>query len=210
MRFLFLFFASLHASQCIFTPPPGWEIAQLKTPSPYVKIGFIGRGTSEFRPSMNLSTEEVDVSLKEYVKAVKELHLADPAATWRDLGKLSMKAGTGRLVEMSGASPYGETKILQAFFVKSEMAYILTAAILKEDFPKIQAELLKSFQSLNVLDDLWAPAPDLFASLGRGKQEEEWQKVQDTVKSLPELGPYWQFLVLQEGRSKIYPNGDNL
>lgn len=145
-------FFLLFAAQCLFTPPSGWEQAQLKTPSPYVQIGFLGKGSTEFRPSMNLATEEVDVPLKEYIKAVKELQLEDPSVKWRDLGKLSMQAGTGRLIEMTNASPWGEMKILQAFFVSSGTAYILTASVLKEDFPAIQAELMKSFQSLNIIE----------------------------------------------------------
>ena len=87
LRFTLIFLTLLNfasAKHCTFIPPTGWEIAQLKNPSPHVKIGFIGKGTGEFRPSINLAEEEVDVPLKEYVKAVKELQLADPTAKWRD------------------------------------------------------------------------------------------------------------------------------
>ena len=195
-----LFFLSAYASECIFTPPLGWEIGQLKNPSPHIKIGFIGKGSTDFRPSINLSVEEVDVPLKEYVTAVKELHLADPATKWRDLGKFSMQGGIGRLTEISNTSPWGELKILQAILVKSDSAYILTAAVLKEDLAKIQAELMKSFQSLNIVPDLWAPIADsdkrsFFTSGDKG-----WEEFQKVVKSLPEMGPYWQFLALQEGQ----------
>src|SRR5579872_5748842 len=110
MRAILLFlslFTFAHAKHCTFIPPSGWEIAQLKNPSPHVKVGFIGKGTGEFRPSINLAEEDVDVSLKEYVKAVKELQLADPTTKWRDLGKLPMQSGTGRLTEMSNSSPWG-------------------------------------------------------------------------------------------------------
>lgn len=210
---MFLF---LLATYCTFVPPSGWEIAQLKNPSPHIKIGFLGQGSKEFRPSINLATEEVDVPLAKYVQAVKELHLNNPTIQWRDLGKLQMQSGPGRLVEMSNTTPYGDIKILQAFFVKSDTAYILTAAILKEDFPKLQQELLKSLQSLNLIEDLSAPIVDakkrtefqsLFSALGASEEKEtEWKKLQDQVKENASLGPYWQFLALQEGRAKIYPN----
>lgn len=207
----------LFSSQCYFVPPSGWEIAHLKTPSPYVHIGFLGKGSTEFRPSISLATEEVDVSLKEYVKAVKELQLAEPNTKWRDLGKFPMQGGTGQLTEMSNTSPYGELKIFQAFLIKGDTAYILTAAVLKDDLPKFQADLLKSFRSLNVIADLSVPITEsskrkefqtFFASLGTSDEKErEWEKLQSQVGELSQLGSYWQFLALQEGREKIYPKG---
>jgi len=205
-----LFFAIAEAQYCYFIPPPNWEIAQLKNPSPHVKIGFIGKGSTTFRPSINLATEEIDVSLKEYVKAVKELQLADPTTKWRDLGKFPMEGGTGRLTEMSTSSPWGELQVFQAFLVKEGTVYILTAAILKEDLPKFHAPLLSSFRSLTFIDDLWTPIADsqrrsefqaLFTSLGT--EEGKWEKLQSCVSALAELGPYWQFLALQEGRVRM-------
>ena len=217
LLFFLLFLSAGFADHCIFTPPAGWEIAQLKNPSPYVKIGFVGKPSGEFRPSINLATEETDAPLKEYLQAVKELQTADPKTQWRDLGKFSMQSGTGRLIEISSPSPFGEMKILQAIFVSQGKAYILTAASLKEDLPKLQNELLKSFQSLNLIHDLWTPIQDpqkraqfraLFSSLGQEDQTLEWKKLQAQVGSEPQLGPYWQFLALQEGYAKIYPPGE--
>src|SRR5690242_8383837 len=105
---------------CTFSPPESWEIAQLKVPSPHIQIGFIGKGSNNFRPSLSLSIEEeVDASLKEYVKAVKEIHTAEPNTKWRDLGKIQTLAGEGRLVEISRPSSYGEEMVvLQAMLVK--------------------------------------------------------------------------------------------
>ena len=217
MRFflsLLLFAAALQASHCYFVPPVGWEIAHLKTPSPHVKIGFLGQGSTDFRPSINLAVEEVDVSLKEYVKAVKELQLTDPTTQWRDLGPLPMKGGRGQLTEMSGSCPWGDIKIFQAFLVADQTAYILTAAILKEDLPKVREALFAAFRSLNVVSDLSSPLSNanereafqaLFTSLGKsGEKEEEWKKFQREVEHFSELGPHWQFLALQEGRLKIF------
>lgn len=217
MRVIFLFlsiFALANAKHCTFIPPSGWEIAQLKNPSPHVKIGFIGKGSGEFRPSINLAEEEVDVSLKEYVKAVKELQLADPMTKWRDLGKFPMGSGEGRLTEMTNPSPWGEIKVLQALFVHEDRAYILTGAVLKEDFLKFQNELLKSFRSLTLSEDLWTPIADaakraefatFFAKLGTTEEKDaEWENLQKKIVSHAELGPYWQFLALQEGHAKIY------
>lgn len=206
-------FALLASAICIFLPPTGWEIAHLKTPSPHILVGFIGKGSTDFCPSINLAIEEVDVPLKEYVKAVKEIHLADPKTKWRDLGKFAMQAGVGRLTEISNPSPWGEMKIFQAIVVKENKAYILTAAVLKQDLPKFQAEILSSLRSATLIPDLWTPIADLgkreelqnlFATLGKTKDiESQKLRLQQQVETHSQLGPYWQFLVLKEGLAKI-------
>jgi hypothetical protein len=201
-------FAIVEAKYCTFIPPAGWEIAQLKNSSPHVQIGFIGKGSGEFRPSINLASEEVDVSLKEYLKAVKELQTEDPTTKWRDLGKFSMKSGIGRLTEISSESPWGELKIIQ-----DHKVYILTAAILKEELHKFQNELLESLQSLTIYEELWSPIQDenervqfesFFSSLGKSTEKSlEREQLKKYINSHPQLGPYWQFLALQEGMKKL-------
>lgn len=208
MRFLlWVLPCCLFADLCYFVPPKGWQAAQLKNPSAYVQVGFIGKGSTDFRPCVNLATEEVDVSLSEYVKAVKELQ--SPDAKWRDLGKLQMAGGTGRLVEMQGNSPFGDVKLLQAIFIKDKMAYILTAAVLKPDFADVQKELLQTFRSLTVITDLFAPVKDAkkkadlkttFAKLSETKDLESLQK---QIDSLADLGGYWQFLAVQEANERL-------
>jgi hypothetical protein len=200
-----------------FIPPSGWEIAQPKQLSAHVQVGFVGKGAADFRPSINIAFEDTDASLKEYVKAVKKIQTAQPNTQWRDLGKFPMKAGEGRLIEMTNPSSWGEVKILQALFIKDHKAYILTGAVLREEFSKFHGEFLKAFQSLTLTPDLFAPISDpkkkaelldQFASLNLStgeeaqKQWDGWQKA--VLNAPPELGQYWQFLALKEGRDKIY------
>lgn len=210
-----LFFSFVEAKHCYFIPPAGWEIAQLKAPSPHVKIGFLGQGTGEFRPSINLSVEEnVDVPLREYIKAVKQLQTSEPSIQWRDLGSFSMRCGKGRLIEITNTSAWGEIKILQALFIADQNAYILTVAILKEDFFKFQQDLLKSLSSLDLVDDLFSLIEDgmqrsefaaFFAALGTAeKRDLEWENLQKHVSLHANLGAYWQFLILTEGHARIY------
>lgn len=211
---LLFFCASLYAKHCTFVPPQSWEIAQLKTPSPHVKIGFLGKGTTEFRPSINLATEQnVGVTLKGYVKAVKEQHKAESGTEVRDLGFFPMKCGKGQLIELTNSSPWGQVKVLQILFVEDNTAYILTAAALKEEFLKFQKELLQSFSTLTLTDDLFSQISDakkrtdftsFFNSLGGEEKEMGWQKLQAKLSEFTDLGAYWVFLVLQEGHAKIY------
>ncbi|MBX7067490.1 MAG: hypothetical protein K1X28_09695 [Parachlamydiales bacterium] len=221
MRILFLLMISfLHAKVALFTPPAGWEIAQLKNPSPFVKIGFLGKGTGEFRPSINLATEDdVDVSLKEYVKTVKELQMAENSSQVRDLGPFPMQCGQGRLLEITNSSPWGDIKVLQVLFVQEKKAYVLTAAVLKEDFLHFQKEILKSFRSLTLADDLFSQIADtqkrstfldFFSKLGQSeKKDSDWENLQKQASQFADLGPYWVFLLLQEGHAKIYSSGSS-
>lgn len=203
---------------CYFIPPAGWEIAKLTNPSPYIQIGFLGKGSTAFRPSVNLAFEDVDVNLKEYVKAVKKIHLADPNTKCRDLGKFNMRAGEGNLLDITVSSPQGEIKQLQALFVKDSKAYILTIAVLKDDLPQLRAEMIQSLQSLNLIPNLYAPLDetqkkeleDFFVRLenesssdGKKKQLEKMQKT--LAEKYAQIGPHWHYLVLTEGIAKITP-----
>lgn len=215
MLFLFFFILSpfLFADHAHFLPPDGWEMARPKDPVPYVQVGFIGKGTTDFRPSVSFATEEVDATLKEYIKAVKEIHLSE-RKQYRDLGKFSMKGGEGRLIELTEKNAWGVIKILQAILIKGNWAYLLTGSVLKEDFPRFQQELLACFRTLEVIPDLWTPIANLkkreefqalYANLGSGEKSQEWKNLQKEVKNFSDLGSYWQFLALEEGHAKIFP-----
>ncbi|MBU6383405.1 MAG: hypothetical protein KGQ49_04475 [Verrucomicrobia bacterium] len=216
MRIIGLLFISLlHAKTALFTPPSGWEIAQTKQASPYVKIGFLGKGSGEFRPSINLAVEgEVDLSLKEYVKVVKELQMAEAGTQLRDLGTFPMQCGKGRLLEITNPSPWGDIKVLQALYVQDKQAYILTAAVLREDFLNMQKEIVTALGTLTFTDDLFLQIEDVqkrkdfaayFAQLGGSAQRDvEWDTFQKKLSQFAHLGSYWVYLLAQEGHAKIY------
>ncbi len=213
------------ANICIFTPPSTWQAVKPKELSEHVQIGFIGKGSTEFHPSINLAAEEVDCNLKEYVKAVKAIHKSQPGTTWRDLGTIEMKAGKGRLAEIVVKNAWGEVHMLQALFVSNGLAYILTSAVIKNDFMKLKNELIASMRSLQITDTLASAIQEkavqekfssLFASLGqfsseenkKAEQETQWNALQEFVTSQTEsLGGYWQYLTLKEAHAKIFAAG---
>jgi hypothetical protein len=223
MRFFlfFLFPLTLLCSETlipIFHPPSGWECAFPENRSPCIQIGFLGKGSGSFRPSLNLAIEEIDKTLAQYVKAVKEIHLAEKGVVWRDLGKFMTLSGEGRLTEIEKTSPFGSIKIQQMIFVSGERAYILTGAAMKSDFLTIQETFLKTFQSLQLTSNLFSPLPlekkkkfERFFSevagpqMGKSEKEDKWSDLQKLVsEEASHMGTYWQFLVLRAGREKIY------
>src|SRR5579872_1872603 len=197
---------------CTFIPPSGWEIAKLINPSPFIKIGFVGKGSTSFRPSINLALEEADGDLKDYVKAVKKIHLADPDTKCRDLGKFNMRAGEGRLLDITVSTSHGDIKQYQALFVKENKAYILTIAVLKEDFLRFQKEMIQSLESMNLIPDLYTPLDEkqqtelkeFFSRMeGNASPESKKKELERMHKTLSEkysqIGPHWHYLVLSEG-----------
>ncbi len=202
---------------CYFVPPAGWEIAKLANPSPFIQIGFIGKGSTSFRPSINLAFEDDAVNLKEYVKSVKKIHLSDPNTKCRDLGKFNMRAGEGHLLDITVSASHGEIKQYQALFVKDNRAYILTIAVLKEDLPQFQSAMIQSLQTLNLIPDLYAPLDekqkaelrDFFARLENGdvsleSKKKQLERMQQTLaEKFAQIGPHWHYLVLSEGVSRI-------
>ncbi len=204
---------------CTFIPPTGWEIAKLINPSPFIQVGFVGKGSTVFRPSINLAYEEIDVGLKEYVKAVKEIHLSDPNTKCRDLGKFNMRAGEGRLLDITVSASHGEIKQYQAIFVGTNKAYILTIAVLKEDFPRFQKEMIQSLETLNLLSDLYSPLDEkqqeelkeFFSRIESGSTSESKKKELERMQKFlsekySQIGPHWHYLVLSERASKMGAN----
>ncbi len=212
-----MFVLSLLASIGLFTPPTSWQAVKSKDTSEHVQVGFVGKGSSEYRPSLSLATEVVDCTLKEYIKSVKAIHLEDPANQWHDLGNIQMKAGKGRLVKISSGSPWGDLAILQAIFVQDKTAYILTAGALKDDLALLQKEILDAFRSFDIQPDLFASIDDealrsklkaTFENLGKQASESEWANLQTLIEQeTSQLGSYWQYLALKSGYTKIHKQG---
>lgn len=212
--FFLIWFAVAFAQLPYFQPPAGWEIAQSKQRSPYIYIGFFGPSSSQFRPSLNLATEEIDVSLKEYVQAVLEIHRSDRNVQCRNLGTFAMQGGEGKLLEITHRNGWGVSKLLQAILVKEKTAYILTASASNDDFAHLKESILQSMRSFQIIDDLSSPIRDerlrqnlksFFDRLGYGEDpQKQWELWKGVIHRIKEMGPYWQFLALQEGYARIY------
>jgi hypothetical protein len=220
---LFLFLLCpfwIQASICYFHPPSEWECVAPKNISEHIQVGFLGKGKTDFRPSLNLAIEEVDLSLKAYVKVVRDIHEIEMNVPWRDLGEFNFRGGKGRLGEITSQSPFGEVKMLQGILVKDGFAYILTGAALRDDFAENRGVFLKALRSLTLISDLFSPnfnmenrenlKPrfDQYLSLeSEEKRQQEWSSLQKIVaEQHTSLGTHWHYLVLKEGYQNIFPS----
>jgi hypothetical protein len=113
-----------------------------------------------------------------------------------------MKAGVGRLTEIRKPSPCGELAILQAILIKNGTAYILTAATLKQELASNQKEILTALRTLDLAPDLWSQVPDLKEELTACNEWKEYQKLIE--QKTANLGAYWQYLALQEGKNHAH------
>ncbi len=206
-----------------FTPPDHWNCARPKSLSPTVEIAFFTKFDSPFHPSINLAKEHSNLSLKEYLKIAKKIHLSEPDTDWRDLGEFHCKAGKGRLTEISQKNRWGELRLLQFIFLHNKTIYVMTGASTKKEFSKVRKNLIQSFKSFTITNDLYAEIRDTqkkneiinlishmeeFAkSHERKKSEKEWKKIQNQiVGNLHEEGQHFQFLFLKDlHESKILP-----
>lgn len=131
----------------MFTAPVGWHFAEAADLPKSVKVMVIGKGEKEFPPSVNLGTENYKGSLKQYVKRVKEINNSQ-GHSFKDLGTIKTSAGQASLSQVDSKTKWGETRMMHLILLKNETIYIMTAAALKEEFPKFYKDFFAAFRSL--------------------------------------------------------------
>ena len=138
-----------------FTVPDGWEQVRHVTPKNNVKMLVRQPKANILPPSINLVVEDVEVSLSEYLQIVKDLHKYINNAELHDLGKINTKAGSAQLITIEMNSTWGDTKILQALFIKDNVAYVITATALKEDFPNYYKDFFNAIKSFDIHENIF-------------------------------------------------------
>ncbi len=224
---------SARLTQCFFIPPEHWDIADPKTLSPKVKMAFLKNSGKGFCPSINLAIEETDVSLTDYLKAVKAIHEQDRNNHWRPLGKVRTAAGLAQLTEIDSTTEWGPIRILQMILIKDKHAYVLTAAALKEEMSNYYQDIQSAFRSFTLSNDLLGNIPqlerremlkqkqaDLFTAAEKYSQspssrknlfedssfqEQHWTPFQKNVlDNFGDMGAFWQILFLRSAHEKLF------
>jgi len=218
------------AYHCYFIPPKGWDLADQSKLSPRVKICFIGKSSNNLLPSVNLATEEVNISLKAYIDIVKSDCERDPNCVWRDLGKYNTPLGEGRLTEREMKTKWGVSRQVQLIVIKDQRAYILTAGALKEEFSRHYQAFENVLKSLTITSDLTAISPEkkellqkLIGNLqteftaaqntglsatqaleSKNFQKDSWKPFQQKIiNDFTEMGAYWQILLLRDVQHQL-------
>jgi hypothetical protein len=209
-----------------FIPPKNWDVANPQSLSDKVKIAFIKNSGKGFCPSINLAIEDINVSLTDYLKAVKAIHEQNRNNHWRSLGKVRTMAGLAQLTQIDSTTEWGPVRVLQLIFVKDKHAYVLTAAALKEEMSNYYKDIQSAFRSFTISNDLFGNIPQLerretlkqkqselftaaeeyLLSFPEEKnlldnkifQEKHWVPFQKLVQDgFEDMGGFWQILILQ-------------
>lgn len=135
-----------------FTPPSGWRFAEKQSQLKNVHSMVIGKGDYALPPSLTLGTDRFPGTTKDYLKRIKSISESH-GGDWKDLGIIRTEAGEANLVQEDTKTQWGDLRIMYVILLKKGTAYILTAAALKEEFPKFYPEFFKAMRSLRISKD---------------------------------------------------------
>jgi len=132
-----------------FTPPLNWRFTEKDKLPGSVKLMVVGKGEHEFPPSMNLGSEPFDGTLKDYLRTIKSINEARHAE-YKDLGTIRTDAGNANLSQVDMHTEWGDVRMMHVILMHDGVAYILTAAALKDEFPTYYKDFFKSMTSLKI------------------------------------------------------------
>jgi hypothetical protein len=199
----------------LFTPPKEWHKNPSSLPSSKVKVSYFIKAKKEFCPSINLIEEKVSSSMEKYLKSIQKMYESDSENRFRRLGTLKTKAGTAHLTSLDMTTAQGKVRILQSLFLQEGVVYILTGAVLQEDFGRYQKDITDSFRSFSLVPHLEDYVKDetqksiLLTQIesltsNTTKNTKQWEPFKNfIIQQFKEEGPYWQLLILEKMQKKL-------
>jgi hypothetical protein len=155
MLLIFAYFLLLAAtpnevsSKVEFTPPTGWRMAQTDQLPKSVQVMVVGKGGHEMPPSIYLTTEQFNGTLKGYLEIVKQINKAK-GNEWKDLGTLKTESGMGSLSQAEMETQWGKVRMMHVILLKDGTIYNLTAAALTSEFSMFYKDFFTSLRSLAI------------------------------------------------------------
>ncbi|MFI0434732.1 MAG: hypothetical protein ACH350_03255 [Parachlamydiaceae bacterium] len=188
-----------------FTPPAGWMLADQNSLPGRVRTMVVGKGLSNFPPSLNISSEPYKGTLKQYLKTVKNINTAQ-GYEWKDLGTIQTQAGLASLSQVDTKTQWGTIRLMHVILVKNDNVYILTGSALKDEFPTFYKDFFNAMKSLKVNKDIYETVTNiqernqLKTTVERFKREFE-QLIEMKEKENPGMNP-------QEVREAVFKSDD--
>ena len=197
-RLLFLLLtSSLFSESYFFVPPPKWEPVNQEAYSPRTKAAFICPQKKNFFSS-TLSLQ-IDACQDEagYLESTQKCLEKDRNKKCHFLSKIKTKMGDAHLLQTDvKGGPFGDVTILQSLVYTNPKMIVLTAATLSSQLPSLYVDLLRSFESLQRIEN---PLDFLTKEERKELRSKSPQKLESfLVKSHPELGPYFVILALEQ------------
>lgn len=133
------------------TAPKGWECIRDPEQLPQkVLCIYVGKGKTQFTPSINVSSEKTNLSLMQYTQFAKQHHEKEGGAKCQLLGKFRTKSGEAELLQIDRVTQWGEVRFIQAFLIHEEEAYVITATCLQDEFNLLSVQFFKAIQSFSL------------------------------------------------------------
>lgn len=160
-RAIINFMTFVEANLAMIELPEDWGMPALsvKLP-PHVLFIAVGKGQHPFPPSVNLTYQPFEGTLKQYLKNVKAINEARKDE-WKDLGNFRTESGIANLSQVNAKTAWGETKTMHVILLKDGIIYILTASATKEEFPNFYKDFFNTMRSIRIVKnalDLVKPA----------------------------------------------------
>jgi hypothetical protein len=212
---LIIFFQNLFADKiAYFYCPSNWQIVNPKMYNDLIKISFVKKQKSFFRPSINLALEKTDLTLDEYTQAAKQNYMLDEKTTFTLLDEVTLKQGKANICKIDKNSSSIDFDLLQMIFIKDNIAYVMTAASKKNEMVEFYKTYMQSFLSFELIDDIYSLIEDKkkkeelviyvnnFISQSKLLKEKQKQKKLQSFenyldKKFENLGKYFTVLLLQ-------------
>lgn len=217
--FLFILAQKIYGANNETTPffisPKNWEVVNPKHYPPYISISFVKKEISTCRPTLNLAVQKTSLTLDEYVKAAKNIHLKDRNTSYKILQKIRLIQGTGVICKINKTANAIDFEMLQMLFVKDDFAYVITGACKKNEMINYYPTFMKVFSSFQTVDNLFSlicdkkEKADLIQKFNtisislKGSKETQRKKNLSLFekyldKKFTNLGKYFQILLIKQ------------
>lgn len=132
-----------------FKTPEKWERVDPKSLPKSVVQMAICRSGSHFPASINLTSEEYEGSLDQYIAMIRRKH---PRSTLKGNSIRSIKtpAGTASLFQEDAKTQWGKIRYLHGFLLADGTLYLVTCAASLEEFCTFYPQFVRAIQSLAV------------------------------------------------------------
>ena len=154
---LFMLVCALHTTLVAgeehpsIVPPKGWNsITDAEQLPQKVCLLYVGTGKSQFSPSINISSEETTLTREEYLALAKSYHEGQGETQVKSLGQLKTPSGAADLIQIDRATQMGQVRFVQGVIVHEQMAYVITATCLQDEFATLSPLFFKSMQTFSI------------------------------------------------------------
>jgi hypothetical protein len=135
--------------------PKGWELIEDPAQLPKtVECVLVGPSKNKFIPTVNISSQQTNLSTEEYFSEAKRHHEHLPFTKCHPLGVVETPIGKGLLMQIDQITELGDICSWQLIQTKEGQAIVVTATSLHEEFKAFAPLFSECFKSLSLKNGL--------------------------------------------------------